>query len=89
MHIIEKIRMPAREGDAEQQDRDRQISVPLKQRDYLFSFDPIYLVKWKRKSYTEVTWEPLTVLIGENRRKVKEFIQGQRATEMGVRYNMV
>ena len=61
----------------------------MKQRDQLFSFDPIYLVKWKRKSYTELTWEPLTALIGENRRKVKEFIQGQRATEMSVRYNMV
>lgn len=38
------------------------------------SCEPLFLVKWKQLSYSQVTWEPLSVLKGENFKRVKEFL---------------
>ena len=46
------------------------------------SFEPLFLIKWKSLSYSKFTWEPLSVLKGENLRQVKEFLGEKRQISM-------
>ena len=46
------------------------------------SFEPLFLIKWKSLSYSKITWEPLSVLKGENLRQVKEFLGEKRQISM-------
>ena len=55
-------------------DKKQEAAEPPKTQQYLYHYEPVYLIKWRGRSYTELTWEPLSALVGENRKKVKEYI---------------
>ena len=42
------------------------------------SFEPLFLVKWKLLSFSEISWEPLSALKGDNLRQVKDFLTEKR-----------
>ena len=42
------------------------------------SFEPLFLVKWKLLSYSEISWEPMSALKGDNMRQVKDFLAEKR-----------
>lgn len=50
-----------------------------------FSCEPLFLVKWKKLSYSKITWEPLSALKGENFDKVKEFLNEKLYINMRTR----
>ena len=49
-------------------------------------FEPLFLVKWKQMSYAHLSWEPLSVLKGENLAKVKEFLAESHSCSMSERH---
>lgn len=50
-----------------------------------FSCEPLFLVKWKQLSYSQITWEPLSVLNGDNFKRVKEFLNAKPQISMRTR----
>ena len=77
--IVERVKLPLKSASANNKECEakKQDSTELTktQQQYLYHYEPVYLIKWRGRSYTELTWEPLSTLVGENRKKVKEYIQ--------------
>lgn len=46
--------------------------------------DPLYLVKWKNLSYLDLTWEPLSSII-ENDKELRDFERFNRSLDNGSR----
>lgn len=42
------------------------------------SFEPLFLIKWKQMAYSEISWEPISSLKGDNLKKVKDFLSEKR-----------
>ena len=50
-----------------------------------YSHEPLFLVKWGKLSYAQISWEPLSVLNGDNMKKVSEFLTEKRGITMNDR----
>lgn len=50
--------------------------------------DPLYLVKWKNLSYLDLTWEPLSSII-ENDKELRDFERFNRSLDNGSRQKMM
>ena len=46
------------------------------------SFEPLFLIKWKQMPYSEISWEPISALKGDNLKKVKDFLIEKRQISM-------